>query len=159
MANTLVSLFFWIGLCLLTGAVSGWLSRDGISGWYRTLRKPPLNPPDWVFGPVWTLLYLSMGVAAWMIWRDRRAPGADLALGIFFLQLALNFLWSVIFFRWQSPGLAMCDIFLLLATIGGTIIAFYGVRPVAGAILVPYLAWVLFASYLNIAVWWRNGEA
>jgi translocator protein len=94
-----------------------------------------------------------------MIWRARPAAGSELALGIFFVQLVLNFLWSVIFFRLESPGVALCDIFLLLAAVAGTIVAFYAVRPWAGAILMPYLAWVSFASYLNGAIWWLNRGA
>jgi len=146
-----------IGLCLGTGALSGWLTRDAITGWYHTLRKPPLNPPNWVFGPVWGLLYVITTVAAWLIWCERSAGTG--ALEIFLVQLALNFLWSILFFRLQSPAAALCDLILLWIAIAATIVAFSAIVPLAGAILIPYIAWVSFAGYLNGGVWWLNSRA
>lgn len=121
--------------------------------WYAALRKPPLTPPNWIFGPVWTLLYVAMAVAAWLVWRAR---GGALPLGLWTLQLVLNALWSWIFFGLERPGLALLEILLLLAALGATTAAFFPVRPLAGWLLVPYVAWVAFATYLNAGIWQLN---
>lgn len=121
--------------------------------WYRSLAKPAWNPPGWVFGPVWTLLYLGMAVAAWRVWQlpDRRAP-----LGLFAAQLLLNAAWSPLFFGLHSPGAAFAEILCVLAAVIATGLAFYRRDRVAGLIFVPYVLWVSFASVLNGAIWWLN---
>lgn len=123
---------------------------------YAQLDKPGWAPPAWLFGPVWSVLYLLMGVAAWLVWRERPSQGVDGALGLYLLQLGLNALWSWLFFGWRQGALAMVDVVLLLALVAVTAAAFWRLRPLAGALLLPYLAWVGFASALTWAVWQRN---
>lgn len=129
-------------------------TADG--AWYDTLNKPFFTPPDWLFGPVWTLLFLSMAVAGWLVWRARGFSGARVAMALFFGQLALNVLWSVVFFGLESPGLGLVEILVLWAAILLTILAFGRVSRPAGWLLVPYLAWVSFAALLNAGIWWLN---
>ncbi len=125
--------------------------------WYAQLTKPPLNPPSWVFGPVWTLLYLLMGISLYLVWsRASRHPGATLAVGVFAVQLVLNALWSPAFFGARSPGLGLIVIVPMVVLIAVTISLFGRISNVAGWLLVPYLAWVSFATYLNAAIWWLN---
>lgn len=123
--------------------------------WYAELEKPSWNPPAWIFGPVWTFLYAAMAVAGWLVWRadhpDRRA-----ALALWALQLVLNALWSWIFFGLYRPGLAAIEIAMLWGAILATAVLFWRIRPLGGALLVPYLAWVSFAAVLNVALWWLN---
>ena len=121
--------------------------------WYEALRKPPLNPPNWIFGPVWTALYLCIAVAAWRVWL---AIGSGAPLALWSAQLAVNALWSWLFFGLQRPGLALIDIGLLLVLLGLTVNAFFRVERLAGWLLVPYFGWVAFASYLNAGIWWLN---
>ena len=121
--------------------------------WYQGLAKPPWQPPDWVFAPVWTALYLLMGIAAWLVWSDK---GWTWALVLFLVQLALNAAWTWLFFGLQRPGLALFGICLLWLAIFATLIAFLRIRPLAGGLLVPYLVWVTFALLLNAELWRRN---
>ncbi len=153
-ARDLVGLLVWIVVSFAPGAVGG---RFLPGEWYRALDKPPWTPPGWVFGPAWTLLYLSMGVAAWLVWRERGWQRAALPLAVYGVQLVLNGLWSWLFFGLRRPDLALADIVALWAAIATTIVTFWGVRPLAGAILLPYLAWVSFATALNASIWRRNG--
>ena len=122
--------------------------------WYEALRKPPLTPPSWVFGPVWSLLYLTIAVAGWLIWRARRNRVPALAL--WGVQLALNAAWSFLFFGLQRQSLALLEIGILLVFIVATAVVFFRVRPLAGALFAPYAAWVAFASYLNAGLWYLN---
>jgi tryptophan-rich sensory protein len=128
----------------------------GPGDWYGALRKPAWNPPGWIFAPVWTVLYASMGVAAWLVWSRVGARGRGRALGLFLVQLGLNALWSPLFFGLQSPGWAFVDISLLWLALVGTVVVFWQVRPSAGLLLLPYLVWVSFASALNLAIWRLN---
>ena len=125
--------------------------------WYAALSKPPWNPPNWLFGPVWGILYLLMAIAAWLVWRISGFAGAAIPLGLFVLQLGLNAAWSWIFFGRRNLGLALAEILVLWVAILGTIIAFWRVRPISGILLVPYLLWVTFASVLNATLWRLNG--
>ncbi|MDZ4734718.1 MAG: TspO/MBR family protein [Rhodospirillaceae bacterium] len=143
-------------LCLAVSAIGGWFTAQSVDGWYQTLAKPPFNPPDGVFAPVWIALYISMGIAAWLVWRRAGFTGARRALGLFLIQLALNLLWTIFFFGLKAPGLALIEILLLLAAIAGTIRAFAPIDRTAAWLLVPYLAWVAFAALLNGAIWWLN---
>ena len=120
------------------------------------MHKPVWNPPGWLFGPVWTALYTIMAIAAWLVWRRGGFAGQRVALSLFLLQLFFNALWSPLFFGWHQPGLAFVDIVLMWVTLLGTVIAFWKVRPLAGALLLPYLAWVTFASALNFTIWQLN---
>lgn len=151
----------WRGLAgwwLLSFAAAAIGARASIqaAAFYQQLAQPAWAPPSAVFGPVWTLLYALMGLAAWLVWRRggwamRRAP-----LGLFVVQLAANALWSWLFFGWHRGGWAFAEIVLLWLLIVATLVAFWRVRPLAGALLLPYLAWVSFASLLNFAVWRLN---
>lgn len=145
-------LAFWVVLSLLPGAFG---SQFPPGEWYAALAKPGWTPPSWVFGPVWTLLYVLMGVAAWLVW-DRHRNAARVALTLFVLQLIVNAAWSWLFFGLRSPALAFAGIVLLWALILATVIAFRRLRPPAAALLLPYLAWVTFAAALNFAIWRLN---
>ena len=146
-----------IALPLVVGGLSGYATAGGVSTWYPTLVKPSFNPPAWVFGPVWTLLYIMMGVAAFLVWRQGLvAEGARLALAAFVIQLVLNGLWSILFFGLQTPGWALVEIILLWLAIVATLVLFWRVVPAAGVLLIPYLAWVSFATVLNASLWWLN---
>lgn len=140
-------------------AVAFFGSRFMPGEWYLSLSKPSWTPPGWIFGPVWTILYAMMGVAAWLVWRKAGISGARFALGIFIVQLVFNGLWSWLFFGLKMPGLAAMDILLLWASIFITMIVFWKHAQSAGLLFVPYLAWVSFATALNIAIWWMNRRA
>ena len=144
-------------LTLTVGGVSGFFTASSVRGWYTTLRKPWFNPPDWIFGPVWTLLYVMMGVALYMVWNAQAdASLKSRALLFFFWQLTLNFFWSFLFFYAQRPGWALADILLLAGLIILTILAFGRVSSTAAWLLVPYICWVCFAAVLNAHLWWMN---
>lgn len=148
-----------IGLILITfaaAAIGGWATADAVTTWYPTLAKPAWNPPAWLFGPAWTLLYLLMAFAAWLVWLRRGVPGAMPALSLYLIQLVLNAAWSVVFFGLRQPGWAFVEIVALWVAIALTLRAFWKVQPAAGALLVPYLAWVTFASALNFTLWRMN---
>ena len=139
---------------LAVGMIGGLATAPSIESWYRTIAKPDWTPPDWVFGPVWTILYIMMGVAAWLVWktRDRVAP----AMVLFGVQLALNLAWSLLFFGARSPGLALIEVVFLWTSVLLTMLAFFGRQSTAGWLLVPYLAWVSFAALLNFVIWSMN---
>ncbi|HEX8991522.1 MAG TPA: TspO/MBR family protein [Anaerolineales bacterium] len=120
--------------------------------WYRALRKPEWNPPNWLFGPVWTVLYLMMAAAAWLIWRKYGIASAIVPLGFFVLQLALNAMWSWLFFGRHEIRAALIDLGLLWLAILVTIVLFWGRETLAGVLLVPYLGWVSFAGVLNATI-------
>jgi tryptophan-rich sensory protein len=141
-------------LCLAVGGIGGFFTGSAVKTWYPTLRKPKWNPPSWLFGPVWTLLYILMGIAAWMIWRDGRFGGfPGVAFGV---QLILNLAWSWFFFGRRRPDWAFAEVVVLWLSILATTAAFWQADPVAGALFLPYLAWVTFASCLNGAIWRLN---
>jgi tryptophan-rich sensory protein len=152
-----IALAMWIGLCAVAGAIGAFASVNAPE-FYGTLEKPDWAPPSGVFGPVWTFLYVAMAIAAWLVWRERGWARARGALGLFVLQLALNALWSWLFFAWHRGGLALADIGVLLALIVATLAAFARIRRLAAWLLVPYLAWVSFAAALNYSVWQRNPQ-
>ncbi len=138
-------------------AIGGAATRRSVDSWYDTLRKPTVTPPKAVFGPVWTLLYGAMALAAWLDWRQGRREGdARLALGLYGLQLGLNTLWSVVFFGLRSPALALPVIGLLWSSIAAWLRASARLDRRAAALIAPYLAWVGFASYLNLRIWQLN---
>lgn len=153
----LAGLVFWVGICFFV-AWTGALVSPGIapSDWYDALNKPAWNPPDWMFGPVWTALYAMMGVAAWLVWVRFGFWVARAALAVFLIQLVLNGLWSRIFFGMQEPGWAFFQILLLLAAIVITTILFFRKKTMAGWLMVPYMLWVGYASTLNGAIWLMN---
>lgn len=138
------------------GLTSGALSAGNITTWYATLQQPALTPPNWVFGPVWTLLYALMGVAAALVWRERDRRVARIGLGLFAVQLALNFAWSLVFFGARNPLGGLVVIVPLLVAVALTIATFDRVDRRAALLLVPYLLWTAFATYLNYGIWALN---
>ncbi|QDV33935.1 TspO/MBR family protein [Tautonia plasticadhaerens] len=152
----LLALVGFLALCFSAAGVGGWLTARGLGAWYDSLRKPSWNPPGAVFGPVWTLLYASMAVAAWLAWRRSGWAGARGALLLFGLQLVLNVAWSGLFFGLRRPDLALLEIAALWLAILATLVAFARVRPLAGWLMAPYLLWVTFATALNFALWRLN---
>ena len=138
-------------------AVSGaWLTRASVLTWYPTIQKPSWNPPNWVFGPVWTTLYAMMAVAVWLVWQAPPQPQRTWALAVFCIQLALNFAWSPLFFRWHAIGAAAVEIVFLWLAIAVFIVLAWSVSRVAAALFVPYWLWVSFAAYLNYTIWTLN---
>jgi len=139
------------------GGLGAFATMDGVRTWYPTLVQPSFAPPSWVFGPVWTTLYIMMGVASWLVWRSGAGrPEVRIALGLYAAQLVLNLAWSWLFFGLRMPGLALVEILALLALILWTIARFAPISRPAAWLLAPYAAWVSFASLLNGAYWWLN---
>jgi len=138
------------------GLIGSVFTASNVRGWYTTIARPSWNPPSWVFGPVWTALFTLMGIASYIIWKHRDLPYARAALVFYVIQLILNVLWSIFFFGLKNPGLAFVEILILLALIIVTTVLFWKVKPVAGALMLPYIAWVSFASYLNYTIWRLN---
>lgn len=143
----------------IVGVVGALAGPAASGGWYRRLAKPAWRPPDAVFGPVWTLLYLLMGLASFLVWKEAGGPYRDLvpwALALYAVQLVLNLAWSWLFFRLRSPLAGLLDLGALTAVLVATVGAFFRVSRAAGWLLVPYLLWVLFALALNASIWRRN---
>ena len=146
-----------IGVCLLTGFLSGFATQSSVNDWYTTLEKPALNPPNWVFAPVWTLLYILMGLAAGIVWaKGFYHRWVKTALYYFGFQLLFNALWSIVFFGFMQPFTALIVILVLLVLIALTIKWFKVVSTLAAYLLVPYLLWVCFAAFLNYKIWVLN---
>ncbi|MFB6073112.1 MAG: TspO/MBR family protein [Halobacterium sp.] len=142
--------------CNAVGAAPALVTATGSGSWYDSLAKPAFAPPNWVFGPVWTLLFTLLGVAAYLVVRDGAGRERTLALGLFVTQYALNVSWTLVFFGGQNPAGGLAVIAALWAAIAATLAAFHRVRPAAGYLLAPYLAWVSFAAVLNYAFWALN---
>jgi benzodiazapine receptor len=144
-------------ICELVGIFGSVATTPAIPGWYASLKKPSFNPPNWVFGPVWTLLYALMGISAYLVWnRGWEKKEVRIALVIFGIQLILNTLWSFIFFKFQSPGWALVEIIVLWLAILVTVLNFMKISKPAGWLLVPYLLWVSFAAFLNFSIFRLN---
>jgi benzodiazapine receptor len=140
-------------VCLIAGGIGAIFTTPSIRNWYAELSKPPFTPPNWLFGPAWTTLYILMGIAAFFVFREGlAASGVKIALIIFLVQLILNILWSVVFFGLHSPAGAIVVIAGLWITILITLLRFWGISTIAGVLLIPYLAWVTFASALNAGI-------
>lgn len=156
----ILALALFLGACFAVAAIGGWFTSMGQPEWYDSLAKPDWTPPSSVFGPVWSVLYASMAVAAWLVWRSPGRGGAHgagaggrrAALTLFWVQLVLNLAWSGLFFALRSPGWALGDIILLWLCILGTTILFFRKSRWAGALMVPYLAWVGYAAALNAVI-------
>ncbi|WP_221032813.1 TspO/MBR family protein [Actomonas aquatica] len=153
----------WLALILfllaafLVAAIGGGATASSVREWYPTIAKPSWTPPSWVFGPAWTTLYILMSIAAWRVWCRREAlEGAALTLRLHGVQLVLNALWSILFFGLRNPALALIEILLLWAVLATLQLRLFRHDRVAGALWVPYLAWVSFATALNAAIWWLN---
>ena len=149
-------LVLFLALCLGAGALGAVATTPQIEGWYRTLAKPTWNPPAFVFGPVWTTLFVMMGISAWLIWKPHGFQGAALPLALFAIQLILNVAWSWIFFGMHQPGWACLEIVILWLAILATTVFFYQHSKLAAVLLLPYLAWVSFATILNFTIWSLN---
>lgn len=153
--SQLLGLGAWLGLTFAAAAIGALATRSAPT-FFAQLDRPAWAPPSSAFGPVWTALYLLMAVAAWLVWRERAWAGTRGPLAVYVVQLALNALWSWLFFAWRQGGLAMAEILVLLACIVATMAAFARVRRLAAALLVPYLLWVSYASALTWALWRGN---
>lgn len=156
--NKITRILTVVVTCLAIGYFSGIVTRSSITTWYPTLVKPSFNPPNWIFAPVWSMLYVMMGVAAGLVW-DRIESDKETvkkALIFFAIQLALNALWSYLFFGLHNPMLAGLEIIILWLMIYETYIQFARINKIAGFLLIPYLLWVSFATVLNGSIWWLN---
>jgi tryptophan-rich sensory protein len=141
---------------IIVGGIAGGITANEIGGWYTKLLKPTFNPPNYLFGPVWTVLYILMGVSLYMIWRTPPTPARTRALVAFGVQLFFNFWWSIVFFSFHALFIAIINIVLMWIAIVYMILLFKKIKPAAAYINLPYLAWVSFATALNIAIWWLN---
>lgn len=151
--SQIIALVLWLAVTFAASASAIFVSTDG---WYAELHKPSWNPPSWVFGPAWTLLYVIMGVAAWLVWCEGGWAAQKHPLRLYLIQLFLNALWTPLFFGLHHPGIAFGEILILWLAVLSTLVAFWQVRRVAGWLMVPYLAWVSFATALNYQVWALN---
>lgn len=152
----LLALGVFVLLCLGVSALGGWVTSGSVDTWYQTLQKPFFNPPDWLFAPVWTLLYLMIALSGWRVWRSRAHTSRRAGMAAYALQLALNLAWSIVFFGGRLIGPALAVILLLLAAIIGNAVLFARTDRLAAWLLAPYAAWVAFAALLNFALWRLN---
>ena len=150
------TLVVFIILCFAAAALGSIATNNSLKTWYPTIKKPSWNPPKQIFGPVWSVLYLLMAVAAWMVWERLPAKGFSLPIILFSIQLVLNAFWSLIFFGLCSPGWAFVEVVFLWMAIVLTTISFWHVYWLAGALFLPYLLWVSFATFLNFTIWRLN---
>jgi len=149
----MIKLVISILVCHCAGIIGSFFTRRAIPEWYALINKPFFNPPNWIFAPVWAILYTMMGIAAYLVWRNGSySSGVKAALGVFLIQLGLNSLWSVVFFGSRSIVGGLAVIILLWFAIAWTIIRFFGVSKPAAALLIPYIAWVSFALFLNVSL-------
>lgn len=155
-ARQIAGLLGWLALAFAASAI-GAVASIRAAAFYQELTRPAWAPPGRVFGPVWSVLYLMMGVASWLVWRERAAHSRS-ALLLYGVQLAVNALWSWLFFAWHQGLWAFVDIVVLWLLIVATVVAFWRVRPLTGALLLPYLLWVTFASFLAFHVWQLNPQ-
>jgi benzodiazapine receptor len=154
----LLKLIFSILICQAAGIIGSFFTTSSISSWYSTINKPSFNPPNWIFGPVWISLYIMMGISLYLVWQKSGLQGISIKKAIIFfgIQLALNSLWSIIFFGAHSPMAAFFEIIVLWVFILLTLLEFQKISSPAGWLLVPYLLWVTFASILNFSIWRLN---
>jgi len=154
--SNIQKLILSIVLCLLIGMFGSIFTSSSVSTWYTTLIKPAFNPPSWLFGPVWTALYILMGISFYLIWKTKETKQRNEALDWFLIQLGLNFLWSLIFFGMKMPGIAFIEILLLETTIIITALKFYKISKSSAYLMIPYILWVGFATILNFAIFYLN---
>ena len=152
-------LVVFLVICFGAASIGSLFTSSSVDTWYAQLKKPTFNPPKWIFGPVWSVLYFLMAVSAWLVWRNAGWKEGGAALLLFLGQLALNVAWSGVFFGLRQPGMALLVIFSLLATIIATAVAFLPFSRTAFWLMTPYAAWVSFASLLNFAIWRLNSGA
>jgi benzodiazapine receptor len=156
--NKITKIAIAVIICLAVGYSSSTFTKEGVETWYPTILKPNFNPPNWVFMPVWTLLFILIGVAAGIVWDKINEQNEEVkkALGFFLIQLILNAVWSYLFFGLKNPTLALIEIALLWLMIYETYLKFDKINKIAGYLLIPYMAWVSFAGILNASIWWLN---
>ena len=156
--NKTLTLKFLISILLplSLGAIAGMFTSQSVPEWYAALNRPSFNPPNWIFGPVWTTLYILMGISFFLIWKQEASKVRNRAILIFLLQLLLNFAWSFIFFYFNMIGLALVEIILLWISIVMMLVVFYKIKPIASYINIPYLLWVTFATVLNAGYYFLN---
>ena len=154
--NKIIKLAVSLVLPLGVGAIAGLFTADAVPEWYASLNRPSISPPNWVFGPVWTALYLLMGISLFLIWKLDAGKERNLAMFVFLLQLLLNFGWSFIFFYFKMIGFALFEIILLWISIVIMLFLFYKIKPAAAYINIPYFLWVTFATILNSAYYFLN---
>lgn len=154
--STLLKLIISIIVPLSVGAIAGIFTAQATTTWYASLNRPSFNPPNWIFGPVWTILYILMGISLFLIWKEEASKERNIALLVFFLQLVLNFAWSFLFFYFHNLGLAFVEIVILWISIFIMLVLFYKINPIASYINIPYLLWVTFAAVLNASYFWLN---
>ena len=156
--NKTVKIAIALIVCLVVGYSASIVTRPSVESWYPTLIKPFFNPPNWIFMPMWTLLYILMAVAAGLVWDKIKEQNEEVkkALAFFLIQLTLNAIWSYLFFGLKNPMLALIEIALLWLMIYETYLKFIKINKTAGYLLIPYLAWVAFAAILNASIWWLN---
>jgi len=155
-SRDLLGLFAFIILCLAVSGIGGAITATSVDTWYQALEKPPFNPPDWVFAPFWTALYILIGISAWRVWRLRSFEATGKAVAVFAVQLGLNLAWSFLFFGLQRIDLALIEIVILLCAIITNTIIFWRIDRLAGLLFVPYAAWVTYATVLNASLWLLN---
>lgn len=151
-----IGLVSFLALCLAVSGIGGAITATSVGTWYQALEKPPFNPPDWVFAPVWTTLYVMMAIAGWRVWRRVGIETRKTALIVFAVQLGLNLAWSLLFFGSQRIGLALAEIIVLLVAIIANTTMFWRIDRLAGVLFVPYVLWVAYATVLNAALWVIN---
>lgn len=149
-----LKLILSLAVCQLAGIIGSIFTANSIPNWYQTLEKPFLSPPNWIFGPVWISLYILMGISLFLVWKKKN----KIALILFFIQLILNSIWSVIFFGFQRIDIAFAEIIILWIFILLTIVFFFKISKLAAWLLIPYILWVSFAGYLNFSIWQANHE-
>jgi benzodiazapine receptor len=156
--NRFTKILIMVVTCAGVGYLSSTVTRDSVDTWYTTINKPSFNPPDWVFAPVWSTLYVMMGVAAGLVWGRIEIQRETVRKGLtfFWIQLGLNALWSYLFFGLHNPLLALIEIVILWLMIYETFVQFNKVYKLSAYLLLPYLAWVTFATVLNASIWWLN---
>jgi tryptophan-rich sensory protein len=144
-----IALLLWLVVCFAVAGIGGWWTSGELTGWYRSLEKPAITPPNWVFGPVWTLLYALMAIAAWQVWLTAPSPLRSRALVLFLVQLGLNLVWAWTFFHEHEIRVALANVAVLWIAVGLTTLVFGRIAPVAAWLMAPYWAWVTFATLLN----------
>jgi tryptophan-rich sensory protein len=154
--SNIIKLVLSLILPLSVGAVAGMFTSQAVPTWYATLNRPSFNPPNWVFGPVWTTLYILLGISFFLIWEENSSKKRNMAILVFSIQMLLNFSWSFLFFYFNLIGFALIEIILLWISIAAMIYLFYKIKPFAAYLNIPYLLWVSFATILNAGYYFLN---
>jgi translocator protein len=154
--SNIIKLVVSLLLPLSVGAVAGMFTSQAVPTWYASLNRPSFSPPNWIFGPVWTSLYILLGISFFLIWREETSKMRNLAIRVFLIQMLLNFSWSFLFFYFHLIGIALIEIILLWISITAMIYLFYKIKPAAAYLNIPYLLWVSFAAILNAGYYSLN---